>query len=231
LWFDPDTGIVRLNGTSTGSTANRAFIEFYESDDTTRQGFVGYASTGNADLYVRNDISDIRLETNGGWIKASLDQGTTQYDVRARHLGTLAYINSNQTITTAGWHTIVFNNEHYDRIAGHNNTTNPTRMTVPTGVSFVRLSGWVQFSTNSTGRRLLQILKNGTAVWSGYVRLDQRACSSGPTGMYIQTPIVAVSAGNYFELEAYQDSGGSLTLLGTNDGSWFQMEVIESDYL
>jgi hypothetical protein len=41
----------------------------------------------------------------------------------------------------------------------------------------------------------------------------------------IHSAILPVTAGDYFELNVYQDSGTSLNFL-TSNGSWFAMEII-----
>lgn len=53
-------------GTGTG-TPNTAIIGFYEINGSTRQGYVGYPSSSNSHLYVRNDVSNkqIILESGG----------------------------------------------------------------------------------------------------------------------------------------------------------------------
>ena len=49
------TGIV---GTSTDATGNVSYLGFYESDKTTRQGYIGYGSNGNTTLYITNDVAN-----------------------------------------------------------------------------------------------------------------------------------------------------------------------------
>jgi hypothetical protein len=55
---------LQVKGTATGST-NTATLNFYESDGTTRQGFVGYGSSSTTDLILNNEIAgDVLLKTD-----------------------------------------------------------------------------------------------------------------------------------------------------------------------
>jgi len=70
---DSTTGILRMalnsgiNGFGIG-TGNVSYFSFYESNGSTRQGYIGFPSAGNSDLLVKNDISNtqIVLEDTGG---------------------------------------------------------------------------------------------------------------------------------------------------------------------
>jgi len=76
---------LRLSGTGSG-TANTVHANFYESNGTTRQGYLGFASGGNSDMSMYSDISDtsIILEQAGG------SNGLSYYD---------------GTLTNKVWHT------------------------------------------------------------------------------------------------------------------------------
>ncbi|MBD3661799.1 MAG: tail fiber domain-containing protein [Arenibacter algicola] len=53
-------------GNSTGST-NIVTVTFYESNNTVRQGYLGFAASGNSDFYVTNEVSNkiLRLKSDG----------------------------------------------------------------------------------------------------------------------------------------------------------------------
>jgi hypothetical protein len=70
---DTTTGTLRMAANSgiTGSgsgTGNVAFFSFFESNGTTRQGYVGMASGSNSDVFLRNDVanSNLNLVAGGG---------------------------------------------------------------------------------------------------------------------------------------------------------------------
>lgn len=50
-------GVIRINGIGTANS-NTAYLSLYESNGTTRQGYVGFPSTSNSDMVIRNDVSN-----------------------------------------------------------------------------------------------------------------------------------------------------------------------------
>ena len=52
-------------GTGTG-TNNTSYLSFYESNGSTRVGYVGKGSTSNTELYLASDIGNINLTPSGG---------------------------------------------------------------------------------------------------------------------------------------------------------------------
>lgn len=98
----------------------------------------------------------------------------------------------------------------------HDTSTNNTRITIPPGrdgkYSFATTA---MFEHNTSGRRVLRILKNGTTVIG---RMDTQAVtsSSGPTTLFAETQDDA-TAGDYYEVQAYQDSGGPLNISSSDD--------------
>jgi hypothetical protein len=91
----------------------------------------------------------------------------------------------------------------------HSNTTNNGRITIPTGKGGKYLiSGYIVFPANSSGNRRLKIRKNGSVSERSYTTIV------GPTSAFqvVQnTGIHNLSAGDYVEMLAFQDSGSTLT--------------------
>jgi hypothetical protein len=54
-----------IKGSGTGA-ANAAWFGFYESNGTTRTGFVGDGSTGDSDITLQSDSGNVKLVTSGG---------------------------------------------------------------------------------------------------------------------------------------------------------------------
>ncbi|WP_298434606.1 hypothetical protein [Geobacter sp.] len=82
------------------------------------------------------------------------------------------------------------------------------RWTMPGG-SKARLSAHIVFSSNATGVRQVLIKKNGAAFLSKTVA----AVNGYNTAVEVITPILPVSSGDYFDVQAMQTSGGNLTLV------------------
>lgn len=107
----------------------------------------------------------------------------------------------------------------------HWSVSNPTRLTVPTGATKVRVTAQGAFASNSTGQRQYEILMNGgypQGRGANYLAPNPAAS----TVTTAQSAIVNVVPGDYFEVVAFQNSGGSLNVLASTT-TWFMLEVIE----
>jgi len=139
--------------------------------------------------------------------------------------GALVNLNANKNTASGTPYLIPFNSETYDDDGFHSTVANVTRLTIPAdGVSRVRLTANVEWASNATGYRQIAILKNGTSVLGGG-SLRQDALSSNGNIMNLCSGPIAVSPGDYFEIEATQTSGGSLIISNTNN-TFFSIEVL-----
>lgn len=55
---------IRITGSGTTGNASIGYLTIYDSNNTTRRGFIGDASTGNVDLYVQADTGALRLRAD-----------------------------------------------------------------------------------------------------------------------------------------------------------------------
>lgn len=120
-----------------------------------------------------------------------------------------------------------FDTEAYDTDTIHDNATNNTRLTVPSGVTKVRVSGnFEAIYTASSVDIWVTIRKNGSFTYVGVPYYTSSIDSSTFHAANISSPPLEVTAGDYFEMWVTVDSnGGSPTL--TADGTWLAMEIIE----
>ena len=128
------------------------------------------------------------------------------------------YTLTNSTSTFIPWALTVYDTDSIF------SSGNPTRLTVPSGVSKVRVSGSVCFEANASGRRIADIYKNGSS-FPGISNYNLNATTTGATNFTLPCAVIDVTPGDYFELRVNQDSGGALGLHG-NDITWFSMEVV-----
>jgi hypothetical protein len=113
----------------------------------------------------------------------------------------------------------------YDTDTIHDNSTEPTRLTVPTGVTRVRLSAQVYWLlTTADTFKLLQLEKNGSFAYVGSASSGTEIGASSGSGQ-IHSPVLTVTAGDYFEIRLFEESDTSITI--ESDNSWFAMEIIE----
>jgi hypothetical protein len=128
---------------------------------------------------------------------------------------------ANYTALTA----IAWDSEAYDTDGFHDNATNNTRLTVPAGVGYVRLSGSVAISSITTGVYVITTLtKNGSEDFAGHGGQTEQSGLSDRTVSF-QSPVLAVSAGDYFEFKIVLQTDTSVTINAAR--SWFAMEVIQ----
>ena len=111
---------------------------------------------------------------------------------------------------------------------------NTSRLTVPAGVTFIRLSGGVQWTNNANAGRYLRIRKNG-----GFGSIDDAIAgafiptsTTQPAGnqlfsaaLQVESGTILCSSGDYFELGAFQNTLASINVLANQ--AWFEMEIIE----
>lgn len=100
----------------------------------------------------------------------------------------------------------------------------PTRLTVPVGVTKVRLKSNVRFASNASGIRYCFHSKNG-ALFIGRGYVNQAALGAFLTQNF-QSAVLDVVEGDYFELNVFQNTTGNLNL--DFEDTWFEMEVVEA---
>ena len=104
---------------------------------------------------------------------------------------------ANQTLTNGTWTIVTFNTEQFDVDGYHDNSTNTSRLTIPSGKSgYFLIYGSIMCGANSAGTRQVYITKNGTDII-----LDDDGATNGtyPATMRVSLISYAVPT-DYFEL-------------------------------
>ncbi len=118
-----------------------------------------------------------------------------------------------QTINNGTWTTVAFGNEVFDTNSFHDNTTNNSRITIPSGKGGKYLITIQTFwANNATGSRDARIALNGSDVdtpQTGYT-------PNSNNNAFASTNVISLTAGDYIELRVRQDSGGALSLYAAN---------------
>jgi hypothetical protein len=123
---------------------------------------------------------------------------------------------ADQTISNATFTAISFNGEDFDTDAFHDNSTNNSRITIPSGKGgkyLFTVSGY--FADNATGTRTTALYKNGSL-------LSKARCIWRREGLGISA-VLSLVATDYIELFVYQDSGGNLDV---NDATSIQASFL-----
>jgi hypothetical protein len=115
-----------------------------------------------------------------------------------------------QSINNATFTAITWDSEDFDIGSYHDNSTNNSRITIPSGkTGYFLLSGVISFAANATGNRGVELRKNGSGV--DYIFfLAPAAVANAPAFPFSFT--ISLAAADYLELFAYQTSSGALNV-------------------
>jgi hypothetical protein len=132
----------------------------------------------------------------------------------------LVYKSGTQALSAGVNTTLTFDSETADVGGWHDAVTNNSRLTVPSGVTLVRITANVETSTFS-GQGVINCTKNGAGFAGGFAR-DISLVS----GIYLMngvSAILEVTSGDYFEFQTFTN-GASTVSAGEN--TWFAIEEI-----
>jgi hypothetical protein len=109
---------------------------------------------------------------------------------------------------------VTFSAEILDTDGFHSTSSNTSRITIPSGKDGKYLFfAWGAFAANGTGYRMLSFWKNNS-VNNRFGQNQASVVSATLNAQLVLLGVVDLVATDYVELVAYQNSGGSLNLLG-----------------
>ena len=115
--------------------------------------------------------------------------------------------------------------ESYDTDNIHDNSTNNTRFTIPAGVSKVRFTYTVDWSSILISEVSSYLRKNGGGTYYG---LDERPTMAGGGCSYsVDTGVMSVTPGDYYELMLWHNYSSAQNVFGTNNTTSLCMEIVE----
>lgn len=125
-----------------------------------------------------------------------------------------------QSIATGTWTALSWNAEVYDSNGFHDNTTNNSRVTIPTGYAgkYLITTTICYDQSGGTGARYIGVYKNGGSVSLTATGIPGNVAVTGTFSM-TYTDIVNCSVADYLEIYGYQSSGGALGALGNASGA------------
>ncbi len=139
-----------------------------------------------------------------------------------------AYKGSDQTISDATYTLVSFGAESYDTDTFHSTSTNPERITIPTGLGGLYLiQSLIVFAGSATAHIIRQrYRKNGATSLSEMIM--RATAASAPDDKTIHHEIVQLVAGDYIELQVYHNVGGNLNILSGEYSIWMAATRIGS---
>lgn len=226
-----DTSLVDLKGGTSGQVLSKASntdmdFTWVTSDDANAiqnsivdaKGDIITATANDtparlASSTTNGDVLTVDTSTSTG-LKWAAPAGATFVGCSLEN-GSITLSNNTDTILT-------FSTELFDTDSMHSTTTNTGRITIPSGKGGYYHFNWsMVFDNNSSGNRRCRLKKNGSTFDLGPV-ITVKGNGFTPVA---NSCIVSTVAGDYWELEAFQDSGGNLNV-GVGGGIMFQANKV-----
>ena len=164
-----------------------------------------------------NDTVLVAASGEATGLKWAAPAGPTIVGVQLNTSGGFAI--SNNTFTLVDWDTEVF-----DTDAFHSTGSNPSRVTIPSGKGGkYQVTVRIPWAYNNAGYRRVVIKKDGSTNVRFEVQAAPQVNTTSVATVTLAT-VMEVTAGDYYEIELYQNSGGTLN---TNGGiAWGEVTWI-----
>lgn len=213
-----------FNANDTGNSLSN--VDVADLANGTDGELITWDTSGVADTVAVGTVGQVL--TSGGAGVAP----TFQTPAGGGFRGALVSKTANQSINGGSLITLTWNSEVFDTDTIHDNSVNNSRLTVPAGVTVVRLTGnvtWTSAVTVSSSKDVV-LRKNGADVIGGFgSRIeDNNSIGGNPPQQNVVSSPLQVVGGDFFEFIVRQGSDfpGSVTA-GGGIGTWFAMEIIE----
>lgn len=230
LWTGWEGSIVAYyDGAWTRLIPNEGWQAYIVDEDllTVYDGAGNWDSIAGSSIAVLGDV-DITTPSDGQMLQ--YNSSTAKWENVFTNLGQFkgaAVYKSGSTQATSAAHTAVtFDAELFDTDAFHSNSTNNSRITIPSGkgITKVRLTALLTLSTPSSGLMQAWICKNGES-FPGQGGQTEGAALSGTDLVSIDTGPIECADGDYFEVKIWTGSAGSLT---NTAATRFSIEVLDA---
>ena len=244
-WFnilDDDKLIVVPSGVSlirlstnlnTDGTADQFFLEILDGLGAGAHGlpkidvessFIEALNAVSAPIAV-SAADDFKVSATSGGTPTVQNDGFTWFQVE-KLPSNLKYALVNRSSTqqflpSSDWTTIQWDESVVDTSGWHSTSVNNSRMTVPAGITQVRLVGNFRPQADENGQLVVRFRKND-ALFEGSGRQDSSTISVDHVNA--ASAIIDCIDGDYFEMEIWHNGG--LAHVVDNDDVWFSIEEI-----
>jgi len=128
--------------------------------------------------------------------------------------GVRVYNSADLSINNDSFTVLTFDSERYDRGNLHSTSSLTSRLTAARA-GIYPITGHIRFAGNAAGVRYLGVLLNGATVIAQQGALN----AAGSADILSVSTLYYLNAGDYVELQAYQNSGGLLSVTATGNKS------------
>lgn len=198
-------GVTAGVGISGGGTSGTVTITNDMATTITASGDI-VIGTGNG------TYDNLPIGTTGQVLTA--DTTVSPYKVKWAAATTPSFVGcdlrktANQSISNATTTKISFDSENFDTNGFHDNSTNNTRITIPSGYGGKYLFSFIlSFENNSVGHRNIIFYVNGSECES-----VSRLVNSGSIFVAQASLFLNLSVGDYVEFATYQNSGSTISV-------------------
>lgn len=180
--------------------------------DTANRGYTYPQSTDNTQIWthIQQLAEDVDVDVEAIAVR------TVEKPLCIVRKSTVTSVDNNGEVLT--WDT-----EDTDLSGLHSTSSNTSRIT-PNVAGWYRISATIHWAANATGRRATAVSKNGSIAAYGQI---SPGSSVGTTSTVITRTLQANGTTDYFEVFAYQDSGGALNSADTT-GTVFEVSFERS---
>jgi hypothetical protein len=209
-WTTPDdTALVKDGASAIRSLGTSVDTTTKNLNPSTTLGDIEYrSSTANTNTRLGIGTTGQVLTVAGGvpsW--ATPSSGSTFAGCRlTKSVG--------QTLTNNADTIITWDVETFDVGGYHDNVTNNSRITIPSGkAGYYQINAALSYAATGAGTRIIQIAKNGVTFTYNLVVVGANA-SGYETPTF--SDVIYGAVGDYFEVGGLQSSGGNLNVIGNN---------------
>lgn len=207
------------NGTTADATQVMADLNQIRNDVNSNAAGGG----GSGNVVGPGSAIDGHLAVFDGITGKIIKDGGAVPSGSATYRGCVVYNSTNQALTPSSSDKIAFNTETIDTDSIHSTSVNNTRLTVPAGVTKIRLIGQLGFNHITSGVDMnMSFIKNNAGI------TPQPVAETNVNGTYayynLTSPAMVVIAGDYFEMSVVNQSAAGGDTVAT--GTWFEMQIL-----
>lgn len=243
-----------LNDGVTALDASHDGVEFWDSTLKVRKTWNGgtltwgltstSAATNAVDVaiadaggYYTGTEVEAAMQENGGFVSVSkiqtlINKTFTAPIINAPVTGTafgrrcLVYQTAIQSLIQSSYTALTWGAEVYDTDSIHDNSTNPTRFTVPADCSLIKLY-WHIRVTGSASPMYVRVHKNGGASGIPELPTIDIYSDNGILQSSFTSPPIPVTPGDYFEIKVLTiNASMNTTFSGVTQTSYAGMEIL-----